>query len=47
MKEYRIVNLFSGMVTIVVAKSILDAIKQGQKHFTEPNRPKAIVRVLN
>ena len=47
MKEFLVVNLFSGIVTIVVAKSVLDAIKQGQKHFTEPNKPKAIVRVLN
>ena len=47
MSEFRVVNLISGMVTIVVAKSVLDAIKKGQKHFTEPNRPKAIVRVLN
>ena len=47
MKEFRVVNLFSGMVTVVIAKSILDAIKEGQKHFTEPNSPKAIVRVLN
>ena len=47
MKEFRIVNLFSGIVTIVVAKSVLDAIKKGQKHFTEPNRSTARVQVLN
>ena len=47
MEEFRVVNLFSGMVTIVVASNVLDAIKQGQKHFTEPNRPNAIVRILN
>ena len=47
MEEFRVVNLFNGMVTIVVASNVLDAIKQGQEYFTEPNRPKAIVRVLN
>ena len=47
MEEFRVVNLFSGMVTIVVASNVLDAIKEGQKHFTEPNRSTARVQVLN
>ena len=47
MGEYRVVNLMNGMVTIVVAKGVLDAIKKGQKHFTEPNRSIAKVQVLN
>ena len=47
MSEFRVVNLISGMVTIVVAKSVLDAMKKGQKHFTEPNRSTARVQVLN
>ena len=47
MKEYCVVNLLSGLITIVIAKNVIDAMKKGQKHFTEPNSPKAIVRVLN
>ena len=45
--EYKVINLLNGMVTIVVAKSVLQAIKEGQKHFTEPNRRKVPVQVLN
>ena len=47
MEEYRVVNLFSGMVTIVVASNVLNAIKEGQKYFTEPNINTARVQVLN
>ena len=47
MKEYRVVNLLSGMLTIVIAKSVIGAMKKGQKYFTEPNRTIARVQVLN
>ncbi len=47
MKDFIVVNLLNGMVTVVVAKSVLDAVKQGQKYFTEPNRRKVSVQVLN
>ena len=47
MDEYRIVNLLNGMITIVIANSVIDAMKKGQKHFTEPNRRVASVQVLN
>ena len=47
MEEYRVVNLLNGMVTIVVAKGVLEAMKKGQKYFTEPNRNTARVQVLN
>ena len=47
MDEYRVVNLLNGMVTIVVAKGVLEAMKKGQKYFTEPNRNTARVQVLN
>lgn len=46
-KDFIVVNLLNGMVTVVVAKSVLDAVKQGQKYFTEPNRRKVSVQVLN
>jgi len=45
--EYRVANLLNGMVTIVVANSVLDAMKKGQKYFTEPNRSVAKVQVIN
>ena len=35
------------MVTIVVAKGVFEAMKKGQKYFTEPNRNTARVQVLN
>ena len=47
MKDFIVVNLFSGRVTVVVAKNVLDAIKKGQNYFTEPNRRKVSVQVLN
>jgi hypothetical protein len=46
-EEYRVVNLLSGMITIVIAKGVIDAMKKGQKYFTEPNRTIARVQVLN
>ena len=46
MNEFKIVNLLSGMITIVIAKSVIDACKKGQKHFSEPNRPKVPVQVI-
>ena len=47
MDEYRVANLLNGMVTIVVANNVLDAMKKGQKYFTEPNRSIARVQVIN
>ena len=47
MKEFIIVNLLNGIITIVIAKSVLEAIKKGQRYFSEPNRNKVPVQVLN
>jgi len=47
MKEYMIINLLSGIITIVIAKSVFDAIRKGQSYFSEPNRNKIPVQVLN
>lgn len=47
MKEYIVVNILTGIVTIVVAKGVLDALKKGQIHFSEPNRNKVPVRLYN
>jgi hypothetical protein len=44
--KYKIVNLLSGMVTIVIAKGVYDALKKGQNYFSEPNRPKVPVQVI-
>ena len=46
-KGYVVVNLANGLITLVVAKSLIEATKKGQKYFTEPNRPIARVQVLN
>ena len=45
--KYKVINLLNGAVTIVIAKGLLDAIRKGQNHFTEPNRNKIPVQVLN
>ena len=42
-----IINLLSGIITIVIAKSVFDAIRKGQNYFSEPNRNKIPVQVLN
>ena len=47
MVEYRVVNLLNGLVTIVIAKNVFEAIKKGQKEFNEPNRANVPVQVLN
>lgn len=47
MIEYKIVNLLSGIVTIIIAKNVFDAIRRGQSYFSEPNRNKVPVKVLN
>ena len=47
MKEYIIVNLLSGIVTIVIAKSLIEAIRKGQKYFSEPCKRRVPVQVLN
>lgn len=46
MKEYKIINLLTGMITIVVAKSIFSAIKKGQEYFSEPNRNTTPVQIM-
>ena len=46
MKEYIIVNLLSGIITIIVAKSVTQAIKKGQSYFSEPNRNIVPVEVV-
>tara|TARA_R100000995_G_C3418032_1_gene92561 strand:- start:303 stop:446 length:144 start_codon:yes stop_codon:yes gene_type:complete len=45
--EYKIVNLLNGIITIVIAKNVFEAIKEGQKEFSEPNRANVPVQVLN
>ena len=45
--KYKVINLLNGAVTIVIAKGLIDAIRKGQNHFTEPNRNKVPVQVLN
>ena len=47
MKDFLVVNLLNGIVTMIVAKSVLDAKRKGQIYFTEPNRRKVAVQVLN
>ena len=47
MKQYKVINVLNGIVTIVVAKGLLDAIRKGQMYFSEPNRNKVPVEVLN
>jgi len=44
---FKIVNLLNGLVTIVIAKNVFEAIKKGQKEFSEPNRRNVPVQVLN
>jgi hypothetical protein len=47
MKEYIIVNLLSGIITIVVAKSLIEAIRKGQKYFSGACKRRVPVQVLN
>ena len=47
MKEYYIKSILTGSVTLIVAKNLYSAIKKGREYFSEPNRNKAPVRVLN
>ena len=47
MKEYLIINLLNGAITIVFAKSLLQAINRGQLYFSEPNRTKVPVQAFN
>jgi hypothetical protein len=47
MKEYFVVNLLNGIVTVIIAKNILSAIRKGQIYFSEPNRGKVPVTLLN
>ena len=45
-KEFKIVNVLSGLITIIIADNVYSALKKGQKHFSEPNRPLVPVRVI-
>ena len=47
MKEYLVINLLSGIITIIVAGSVTQAIRRGQSYFSEPNRNKVPVQVFN
>ena len=47
MVTFKIVNLLNGIITIVIAKNVFEAIKEGQKEFSEPNRRNVPVQVLN
>ena len=47
MIEYKVINLLTGVVTIVIATSIYEAIRKGKRYFTGPNRNKVPVQVLN
>ena len=33
MKEYKVISLLNGLITIVVAKSQLQAMQKGREHF--------------
>ena len=46
-KGYRVINLANGLITMVIANSLIEATRKGQSYFTEPNRPIARVQVLN
>ena len=45
--KYKVINLLSGIVTVVVANNVYSAIKKGQMHFSEPNRKTVPVQVVN
>ena len=45
--KYKVINLLNGMITIVIANSLLEAIRKGQRYFSEPNRNKVPVQVFN
>tara|TARA_A100001201_G_scaffold107236_2_gene91729 strand:+ start:899 stop:1042 length:144 start_codon:yes stop_codon:yes gene_type:complete len=45
--KFKVVNLLNGLVTVVIAKNVFEAIKKGQKEFNEPNRRNVPVQVLN
>ena len=46
-RGYKVINLANGLITMVIANSLIEATRKGQKYFTEPNRPTARVQVLN
>ena len=45
--KYKVINLLNGMITIVIANSLLEAIRKGHSYFSEPNRNKVPVQVFN
>ena len=44
--KFKVINLLSGLVTIVIAKGVCDALRKGQMHFSEPNRPLVPVQII-
>ena len=47
MNKYYVKSMLSGLVTVIIAKSSIEAIKKGQRFFSEPNRNKVPVTLLN
>ena len=46
MKKYIVINLFNGIVTLIVASNIVDATHKAKEYFTEPSRPVAMVEIV-
>ena len=45
--KYYVKSMLSGLVVVIVAKSDRQAMKRGQRYFSEPNRTKTPVILLN
>ena len=45
--KYYVKSMLSGLVVVIVAKSDRQAMKKGQRYFSEPNRAKIPVMLLN
>ena len=46
MNEYIVINLFSGIVTLIVASNLVDATHKAKDYFTEPDGPIAMVEIV-
>jgi ABC-type amino acid transport substrate-binding protein len=46
MNEYIVINLFNGIVTLIVASNIVDATHKAKDYFTEPDGPVAMVEIV-
>ena len=46
MEEYIVKSMLSGVVVVIMAKSVRNALKKGSEHFSEPNRNKVPVKLL-